>query len=172
MWLYFIGFFFVFLDASFALPSGVGTVNFMPDFIGYALLFCASHAKRHQNGAFTRLRHASAVASLLSLAEFVLNLLGVPLHRAIELAIGVLMTAAALYITYEFAEGAKAIERNAYKKRNADKISSAWSFLCISSFLLFLTAFFPYAAIPCYLLHILAFAWLEGSVFQFIRSLP
>lgn len=171
MWLCFIAFFFIFLDASFALPSGAGTVNFIPDFIGYALLFVAKTAHTQANDHFRRMRLASAVAAVFSLAEFFLNLFGVPLYEGIELAISVLMTAASLYITYEFAEGAKAIERATYKKLDADKIASAWSFLCISSFLLFLTVFLPYAALPCYLLHFLAFAWFQGSLFHFNRKL-
>ena len=171
MWLYFFGFFFVFLDFSFALPGGTGSINFMPDFIGYALLFFASLALRHENNSFKRLRFVSAIATALSLAEFFLNLFGVLLHPGIELAFGVLMTVGSLYITYEFSEGAKTIERGAYKKLGAGKISSAWTFICISSLLLFATTFLPYAAIPCYLLHWLAFAWFESSIFHFNRKL-
>ena len=171
MWLYFIGFFFVFLDFSFPLPENERIVNLMPDFIGYALLFFASISLRRENNSFRRLRLVSVIATVFSLAEFFLNLFAVPLFLGIELSIGVLMTMAALYITYEFAEGAKTIERGAYKRLGAEKISSAWTFLCISSLLLFVTTFLPYAAIPCYLLHWLAFAWFESSIFHFNRKL-
>ena len=171
MWLYFFAFFFVFLDFPITLPNGVASVNLMPDFVGYVLLFLARPTARHEGNSFRRLHLAALPIAALALAEFFLNLFGVALPLAVELPISILMTACALYVTYEYSEGVKDIQRCLFKRLGADKVASAWAFLCISSLLLFIVTFFPAASLPAYLLHWLAFAWLEGSIYHFNRRL-
>ncbi len=170
MWFCFIGFLFIFLDFEITLAGGT-TVNFIPDFLGYALLSLGVFHLGHENGRFSRCRITALVALVLSAGTFVLDLLALPLPPTAELIIGILMTVVSLYITYEFSEGTKALERSLYKKLDADKISAAWVILSMTSLLEFLVLYFPAVFIPCYALHWLAVAWFESSVFHFSRKL-
>ena len=167
---YFLGFLFVFLD--FNLPLGYGgQINLIPAFLGYAILFFTNRRLGHENGHFRRLRITTAIAFILSTAEFALDLIALPLPKVVELVISVVMTIAALYIAYEFAEGAKDLERSLYKKLDADKISSAWIILSMTALLEFLVLYLPDAMLPCYLVHWLAVAWFESATFHFERKL-
>lgn len=166
----FLGFLFIFLDFKITFAYG-GTVNFLPNFVGYLFLFLAVRNYGHENDHFRRLRLFSPIAVLLSLAVFVLELLPFSLPTAATLVISVAMTAMALYLAYEFAEGAKALERSLYKKFDADKISAAWIILSMTSLLEFLVIYLPAVALPCYLVHWLAVAWFESATFHFEKKL-
>ena len=167
---YFLGFLFVFLDFNLPLAHG-GEVNLIPAFLGYAILFFSNRRFGHENGHFRHLRLFTVIAFFLSAAEFTLDLIALPLPKVAELVISVVMTVAALYIAYEFAEGAKELERSLYRKLDADKISSAWIILSITSLLEFLVLYLPAVVLPCYLVHWLAVAWFESATFHFERKL-
>ena len=166
----FFGFLFVFLDFNITFAYG-GTVNFLPNFLGYLLLFLAARRYGHENDHFHRLRLFSLIAFVLALGEFVLDLAPLVLPTVAVLVISVVMTAMALYLAYEFAEGAKALERSLYKKFDADKISAAWIILSMTSLLEFLVLYLPAVALPCYLVHWLAVAWFESATFHFEKKL-
>ncbi len=167
---YFLGFLFVFLDFNISLGYG-GVVNLIPAFLGYAILFFANRRFGHENGHFRRLRLFTVIAFVLSAAEFTLNLIALPLPKVVELVISVIMTVVALYIAYEFAEGAKELEQSLYKKLDADKISAAWIILSMTALLEFLVLYIPAVMLPCYLVHWLAVAWFESAIFHFERKL-
>ena len=167
---YFFGFLLVFLDFNITLAYG-GVLNVLPDFLGYALLTFAAVRVGHENSHFQRLRAVTAVAFVLSIGEFVLNLLALSLPKVAELVISIAMTVVALYIAYEFSEGAKSLERSLSRKLDADKISAAWIILSMTSLLEFLVIYFPAVALPCYLVHWLAVAWFESATFHFERKL-
>ncbi len=167
---YFWGFLLVFLDFNIQLSYG-GVLNALPTFLGYTLLLLATWRFGHENEHFRRLKLLAPIALALSVGEFVLDLLALPLPKVAELIISIVMTVAALYIAYEFAEGAKALERSLYKKLDADKISAAWIILCMTSLLEFLIIYIPTVALPCYLLHWLAVAWFGSATFHFERRL-
>lgn len=167
---FFLGFLFVFLD--FNLPLGYGGIlNLLPSFLGYAILFFASRSLGHENEHFRRLRFATAIAFFFGVAEFTLDLAALSLPKAAELVISVIMTVTALYIAYEFAEGAKGLERSLYKKLDSDKISAAWIILSMTALLEFLVLYLPKLALPCYLVHWLAIAWFGSATFHFERKL-
>ena len=170
MWYYFFGFLFIFLDFKLDLGYG-GTLNCLPSFVGYLFLSVGSRRLSHENDHFRRLRLWSPILCVLSACEFVLSLLTIPLPKATVLVISILLTAASLYVTYEFAEGAKSIERSLYKKLEADKISTAWIILCMTALLEFLIYYFPSVALLCYFVHWLSIAWFASATYHFIRKL-
>ena len=168
MWFYFIGFLPVFLDFYITLPHG-GSLNALPDFLGYALLILAAFLSEHENEHFRRQRAVCFVALPLSLAEFILEVTAVKLPDAVTLSVSILMTALALYIAYEFSEGAKALERTRYQKLTAEKLASAWLILGMSSLLRILAFFFTPIALTCEFLHLFAVIWFAAATFGFVR---
>lgn len=167
---YFFGFLLIFLDFNITLSYG-GVLNLLPAFLGYALLILASVRMEDKNEHFRRLKLFSPVALALSASVFVLDLTAIALPKVAELVISILMTIASLYIAYEFAEGAKALERSLYKKMDADKISSAWIILSMASLLMFLTIYFEDVLLPCAFVKLLAIAWFESATYHFERRL-
>lgn len=165
---YFFGFLFLFLDFGIQFPYG-GTLYLVP--IGYALLILASMRLGHENDRFRRLKLLTPIAFVLSLGVFVLKLCALSLPMVAELVISVVMTVASLYVAYEFAEGAKALERSLYKKLDADKISAAWIILAMASLLTFLSIYFKDVALPCAFVKLLAIVWFEVATYQFERKL-
>lgn len=168
MWFYFIGFLPVFLDFYITLPHS-GSLNALPDFLGYALLILAAFLSEHENEHFRRQRAVCFVALPLSLAEFILEVTAVKLPDAVTLSVSILMTALALYIAYEFSEGAKALERTRYQKLTAEKLASAWLILGMSSLLRILAFFFTPIALTCEFLHLFAVIWFAAATFGFVR---
>lgn len=169
MWYYFFGFLFVFLD--FEIPIGGVNFNFQPDFIGYLLVMLGNRRLSHENDSFRRLRILTPIAFALSLAQFVLLLVFYDAPAPVALVIRIVSTVCALYITYEFAEGAKTIERSLYKRLEADKISTAWIILCLTSLLNFITFYFPDVSLLCLFVHWVSMAWFESATYHFIRKL-
>ena len=167
MWYFFWGFLFIFRDFSLTLPTG-GSVNLMPSFLGFALLLLGARQTESENEHFHRILLASVAALLISAAQFVFAIFA---FSAVELVLFILSTAAALYITYEFTEGAKKIERSRYKKFGTDKLSTAWILLCMTALLGFLVPFMPTISLTQMLVHLLALTWFETSVYSFIRAL-
>ena len=167
----FIGFLFVFLDFSLTLPHG-GALNLLPDFLGYALVAWGVSRLRHKNAHLRRASIAACAVFVLPLLEFVLNIAKVTMTKPLELALSISLTAAALYVSYEVTEGAKALERTLYKKLETDKLSAAWMILCITSLLEYLTLYLPDVALPCYIVHWIAVIWFESALFHFERALP
>ena len=165
---YFFGFLFLFLDFDIQFPYG-GTLYLAP--IGYGLLILASMRLGHENDRFRRLKLLTPIAFVLSLGVFVLKLCALSLPAVVGPVISVVMTVASLYVAYEFAEGAKALERSLYKKMDADKISAAWIILAMASLLTFLTIYFEAVKLTCALVKLLAIIWFESAIYHFERKL-
>ena len=170
MWYYFFGFLFVFLDFKLDLPYG-GTLNCLPSFVGYLLVMLGNYRLHHENDHFRRLRILTPLFFALSVAEFILSLLTFFLPKAVIIVISIVMTVAALYTSYEFAEATKSIERSLYKKLDADKISTAWIILCMTALLEFLIYYFPSVMLLCFFVHWLSIAWFASATYHFIRKL-
>ena len=71
MWYCFFGFLLVFVDFSLALPNG-GSINLLPGFLGYALVFVGALGLGHENERFRRMRLATVIAFVISALQFVL----------------------------------------------------------------------------------------------------
>ena len=166
---YFFAFFFLFLSFEWQLPFG--TVDFLPDFIGYTLIIIGSFQLRHENSRFLRSRRVAFVLLVITAALFGLDLFGVVIDRVIRLALNTFITVSGLYTAYEFTEGCKTLERSLETNVGASNLSSAWIILCMGNFLLFFIEFLPALALPCLLLHLLAFSWFESSIFHTNRRL-
>ena len=167
---FFFGFLFIFLDYPILLGYG-GTLNASPDFLGYLLLLTAAIRLKHENNHFRRLTWGTAIALLLGALEFILDLLPFTLPTAATLSLDIVMTIASLYVAYEFAEGAKELERSLYKKLDADKLSSAWIILSMASLLQYLAVYMPSVALPCLVLFLLAVIWFESATLRFEKML-
>ena len=167
---FFAGFLFIFLDFNIKLPFG-GALNLLPDFLGYAIILWAIYRGKQKNAHMCRATITACVATALSLLEYGLNLFAVPLPVPAEFALSIALTLGALYVSYEFGEWAKEIERTRYQKLDTDKISAAWIILCVASLLEYLTVYLPEVALPCYVVHWIAVIWLESAVFHFERAL-
>ena len=169
--LYFLGFLLVFPDYPIELAYG-GVLNVIPDFLGYAILLLACLRDARENVHFRRMRYATFVALPLSIAEFSLALAVPTTQATVSVVMGVALTVVSLYVTYTYAEGAKALEKRRYQKLDADKIASAWFILTMASLLMYLALYLlPAVLLPCNLVYILAILWLEGAVFQFEKKL-
>lgn len=168
MWYFFFGFLFVFVEFPLDVPMTGGSIDILPSFLGFALLFLGAQGMRTENEHFRRIRIFSLITLAVSAAQFCFAFLG---YKIVELVLFILATAANLYITYEFTEGVKKIERSRYKKLGADKLSSAWIILCMTSLLGFLVPFVPTVALPQLALDLLAVIWFESSLFKLARAL-
>lgn len=166
----FIAFLAVFLDFNLPLVAG-GMVNLLPDFLGYAIFLVALTRYPEQNLHFHRSSLTAAIAIPFSLAEFVLNITAFSLPKAGELIFSIVMTLFMLYVSYEFTEGAKALEQERYQKLETDKISAAWIILCLSCLFEYLAIYLPAVALPSYIVHWIAMLWFVIAVFQFERKL-
>lgn len=169
MWYYFFGFLFVFLD--FDVTIGGVTLYLQPDFIGYLLVMLGNRRMHHENDHFRRLRILTPVAFLLSLAQFILLLVLPSAPAPVALVTRIVTTVCALYITYEFSEAAKTIERGQYKKLEADKISTAWVILCMTALLNFVSFYFPDVSLLCLVVHWASMIWFEIATHHFIKNL-
>ena len=167
---FFFGFLLVFLDYPIALAYG-GALNLIPDFLGYGLLLLAGRRLVEENAHFRRLTIGARIALFLSLAEFALNLLPLSLPTPVTLLADIAVTLASLYISFEFAEGAKAYEHRRYKKMDAEKISAAWLILCMASILQYIMLYLPAVALPSLLLFLLAVVWFCSATLRFEKML-
>jgi len=167
---FFWGFLLVFLDFDIALPYG-GTLNLLPAFLGCALLLRGTKLFGHKNAHLRRFKLATPIVFILGIADFVLDLSAPSLPQAAEIVISISVSLVSLYIAYEFAEGAKALERTLYKKLDADKLSAAWFILCMASLLMFLTFYFSDLLLPCLIFKLLAIGWFQSATFHFERKL-
>jgi len=175
MWLFFFGFLLVFAEFPITFPLTGGTVDLLPAFLGFALLFLGAKKMSMENLHFRRIRIAALPAFAVSAVHFVIAILHLDLaffsYDVAELILLILTVAAKLYIAYEFTEAVKKIERSHYKKFGADKLASAWIILCMTSLLGFLVAVLPSIALPQLVVHLLAVVWFEASVFGVARTL-
>ena len=167
--LYFFGFLLLFLNFSIELSYG-GTLNAIPDFLGYGLLLVASASDRRTNAHFRRQQIAIMAVLPFSVIKFVLALLPRILPTVCVLILDIAVTLASLYIAYEYAEGAKALEKRRYQKLDADKISAAWFILSMASLLQYLAVYLTSVALPCLAVYLLSIIWFESAVFGFERK--
>ena len=100
-----------------------------------------------------------------------MSLIALTLPTPLKLVLSLLMTAGALYVSYEFAEGAKALEQNQYKRLEADKLGSAWFILAASSLLRIVAFYFPSVALTSEVLHLIAVIWFSAATYGFLKHL-
>lgn len=168
MWYFFFGFLFVFVEFTLDVPLTGGKIDLLPSFLGFVLLFLGTQSMRTENEHFRRARPFALIALLLGAAQFAFALIG---YTVVELILFILATAATLYISYEFTEGVKKIERSRYKKLGADKLATAWIILCMTSLLGFLVPLLPDITLTQLLVDLIAVIWFESSIFKAARAL-
>ena len=177
MLLCFFGFLIVFTELPIALPTG--ELDLLPTFLGYLLLLLGSMRTRSESKHFSRLQLASLIALPFGLAGFVLDIFAslVPVAPTV---LYVLTTVANVYCAYEFASGAKDIERQYYKKLGGDRLFTAWGILGMTSLFGFLLSIFTEfgleemvnnLALTQAVLQIIALILFEVSAGLFVRDL-
>lgn len=177
MLLCFFGFLIVFTELPIGVPTG--ELDLLPTFLGYLLLLLGSMRAKGESKHFSRLQLASLIALPFGLAGFVLDIFAslVPVAPTV---LFVLTTVANIYCAYEFAEGAREIERRYFKKLGADRLFTAWGILGMTSLFGFLLAIFTEfglekmvtnLALTQMVLQVIALILFEISSGLFVRNL-
>ena len=168
MWFCFFGFLIVFADTAIALPATGGTIELIPAFLGYLLLLFGSRRMNEESTHFRRLGIVALAALPLGLAEFILNILSVPVA---PLILFILTTVADLWCAYEFSEASKEIEHDCYTKLGADKLSTSWFLLVMTSLLGFALPLLPKLSFTQFVIHHIALILFLVCAFLFTRKL-
>lgn len=163
-------FFFGFLLAliNFPITVGNGTVDILPSFVGYLLLLLGCRAIGHECERFKRVKIAAIVLGVFSLAQFFLDALSLwpaEIPEIVRTVISIAVTLMALYISYEFTESMKIVERSFSKPLGVSQLATAWTLLCIGTVLYSFGAFLEDLILLCFILHILAVAWFLTSLY-------
>lgn len=166
---FFIGFLFIFLD--FPVSFGASQINFIPDFIGYALILFTCKRFLKENGHFLPVGIASFLLFLWSVAAFVMDAAAFKMNVWVGMIADILVTLCALYLTYEFTEGMKEYESSIGKPLGASALASAWILLCMGNLIYYFSLFFESLTLMCLLLQLLSLVWFEYSVFVIYKNI-
>ncbi len=170
MILFFIGFLFIFLDFNYII--GEATVNLIPDFVGYILVFLGSRGTiGRQSNHFILVRIVSLLLMAWSAVAFVMGIVSFEMHYIVRVIVDIVVLLCALYMTYEFTEGIKTYERSIARPIGAAQLSSAWVLLCMGNLIYYFTFFFESLYLVCILLLVLSLIWFEYSVLYIYREL-
>lgn len=163
MILFFIGFIFVFLD--FPITVGTGSVDVLPNVVGYALTAVAAHRLLPYGRRFARVRLISILLGVVSVAEIFLALF-IPTGTSILPAIvSIVSTLAFLLMTYEIAAVTKEIEARANRPVGADKLMTAWGFIAIGSLFAYVPLLMPSMTMTSLMLQLLSYIWFLYSLY-------
>lgn len=160
---FFIGFFFIFIDWPIPLLSG--TLDVFPNLVGYLLILRGAQVLRAESRHFSLVFLLSAVLGAVSVAELVLSLFGLLSNGILSAVISLLMTLAFLYLSYGICKGAKDMEARRNRPIGADKLLTAWGFLCLGSLFAYVPLFMPSMYLTCALLQLLSYGWFEYSLY-------
>lgn len=170
MKLFLIGFLFIFFDYDVIFEGG-HIINFIPDFVGYLPIIIGCIKLHPESNRFFRVRILAAILAVWSVTAFTLGAVAVQLPTVVETTISVAATLLSLYMTYEFCEGVRVMERARKRPIGASSLSSAWIVLCMANLLFYLTAFFPAIYLLCLILQLLAIFWFEYAVYSVDKGL-
>ena len=169
MLLFFFAFLFVFLD--FRYNIGAATLNLIPDFVGYALIFIAARRYKEKSEHFRHITLLSVILFAWGVASFLLGAFAIKLHIALEVATSILSTLGALYLTYKFSEGVKEYETSFTRPIGAAQLSSAWVLLCMGNLIFFFTFVLESMYLVVILLQLLSLIWFEYSIIAVAQEL-
>lgn len=162
MLLFFFGYLFVFLDYN--ITVGTASINLIPDFVGFILLFIASRLYASKSRHFFAVGIVSLILGAWGLVSFGLGLFSISLPSIVQTISGVIAMLGALYLTYAFTEGVKEYEAGFSKPIGAAQLSSAWVLLCMGNLIFYFTLIFNSMYLVCVLLQILSLVWFEYSI--------
>lgn len=170
MILFFIGFLFIFFDYDVVFAGG-HIINFIPDFVGYLPIILGCIKLKNESNRFFRVRILAVILGIWSITAFSLGAFALQLHTVVETTVSVASTLLSIYMTYEFCEGVRMMERSRKRPIGASSLSSAWIVLSMASLFFYLTAFFPAIYLLCLILQLLSIFWFEYAVFSVHKAL-
>ena len=138
--------------------------NIMPAFIGYALFLTACDTLGDKRSG--RVRLSSALLGVISLVQTVLALLAVSLPNGLTLAITLLATAGALYVSYEIACFVKEAEQKGHRPLGGNDLNAAWFLLVLGHFVSIFLGRMESMALLCIVLQLLSIAWFQASLYR------
>lgn len=160
---FFIGFIFIFIDLP--IPLLGGTLDILPNVVGYLFVLKGAKALKSESKHFSSIFLVGAILTAVSAADLLLSLFGLLSNSILAAAVSVLMTLAFLYLAHEICEGAKEMQARRNRSIGADKLVTAWGFLCIGSILAYLPLVMPSMYLTCVLLQLLSYIWFEYSLY-------
>jgi hypothetical protein len=139
----FYGLLFVFLD--FDVTFGYSKVGFIPDFIGYILIFTGLAELTAGNDRFSRARPFAIAMAVYTAILYVMDLFAVPLYLGalISFVLGLASTLMSLYISYNIVMGIKDLEAALGQDLNGGPLFSTWTALAILSLALYVLILIP-----------------------------
>lgn len=160
---FFIGFLFIFIDWPVALLSG--TLDVFPNLVGYLLILRGAQVLKPESRHFSLVMLLCAILGTVSAAELVLSLVGLLSNSTLAAILSLVMTLAFLYLSYEIYKGTKEMEARRNRPIGADKLLTAWGFLCLGSLFVYVPLFLPSMYLTCVLLQLLSYGWFEYSLY-------
>lgn len=139
----FIGLLFVFLD--FNLNLGASTVELIPDFIGFILMYNGSKELIQESEWFNKIMPFTLGMSIYSGVIYALDLLGLSagLDLAFSFILGVITLIMTIYINYAIVMGVSDMEIRYDSDFNWKPLYAAWKLLAICQVLIYLLVFIP-----------------------------
>ncbi len=143
----FIGMIFIFLD--FELKFGTASIDLIPDFIGYILMFNGLDELLTESPRFSKARSLAIGMSIYSAVVFVLDMFSgygeIMGYAAILL--GAIATAVSLFISYNIICGLADIERTRNADLKSKQLKTAWTVFAVAQVCSYFGLLLPAAAI-------------------------
>ncbi len=132
----FYGLLFVFVDLE--VPFGTWKVGFVPDFVGYMLIFAGLAELTAGKDRFSRMRPYAAAMAVYTAVLYALDLLGFSYYfvTLVPFALGLASTLVSLYISYNIVKGVKDLEAALEQSLNSRPLHYMWIALAAFSPLL------------------------------------
>ncbi len=138
----FAGLLLILLD--FTINADAVSIDLIPDFIGYAILFVGCGRLSDRADAFRKLRPVAAVMIAVSLSTWLMGMFGAaPQNSTAAVLLGIVNTAASIYASYASVDGVRELEARDRVALGGEKLYNAWLLMPLFQAAAFFTLFIP-----------------------------
>ncbi len=151
----FIGFLLIFLD--FNLDIGSCRIGLLPDFLGYIILIKGLTEMSEKSAFFEKVIPWAKGLAIYTGALYLFDLFGMSVNMSLfTTVLGLLGTAASLYVSYHVVLGVKDMEETLNRSLNAANLKTAWTVEAVCSILVYALVWFGALALLCLIIGFIA----------------
>ncbi|MBQ1675534.1 MAG: hypothetical protein II069_05835 [Oscillospiraceae bacterium] len=152
----FFGLLFIYLNINLNLDPGGHTLNLLPDWAGYCLLYSGLLDLAAESERFSRAKPWCLGMAVYTFVLWVLALFGPVDLGILDWALGLISTAISLYILYTLVVAIGDIETFRSVSIGQPKLMSAWKVMAIAYAAAYVLSILPFLAVICLIVSFVA----------------
>lgn len=138
----FIGFIFIFLQIN--INIGASIIGLMPAFIGYIFILSGIKQLSSESERYGKIRALTLVMCIYTAVAYAMDIFGLSAQLGwFSVILGLLSTAASLYISYNIVLGVFDIEEKRMTDLNGRALKTKWAMLAVSQVIFNLSVLIP-----------------------------